>query len=34
LYAARQIKIDKILTLNINDFIRIAPKLIRLISEP
>jgi hypothetical protein len=34
LYAARQIKIDKILTLNINYFIRIAPKLIRLISEP
>jgi predicted nucleic acid-binding protein len=34
LYAARQIKIDKILTLNINDFIRIAPRLIRLISEP
>lgn len=34
LYAARKIKIDKILTLNVNDFIRVAPQLVRLISEP
>lgn len=34
LYAAKQIKVDKILTLNVNDFIRIKPQLVRLISEP
>jgi len=34
LYAARKIKIDKILTLNVNDFIRLTPQLVRLISEP
>jgi len=34
LYAARQIKIGRILTLNINDFIRISPQLVKIISEP
>jgi predicted nucleic acid-binding protein len=34
LYAARKIKIDKILTLNVNDFIKLTPQLVRLISEP
>ncbi|MDP3012369.1 MAG: PIN domain-containing protein [Candidatus Hydromicrobium sp.] len=34
LYAARQMKIDRILTLNVNDFIRISPQLAKIISEP
>jgi len=34
LYAAKKINIDKILTLNLNDFIRIAPQFVRLISMP
>ncbi|MCE5329004.1 PIN domain-containing protein [bacterium] len=34
LCAAKKINIDKILTLNLNDFIRIAPEFIRLISMP
>jgi predicted nucleic acid-binding protein len=34
LYAARKIKVDKILTLNVNDFVRVAPQLVKLISEP
>lgn len=34
LYVARKIKIDRILTLNVNDFIRISPQLTKIISEP
>jgi len=34
LYAARKEKVDKILTLNLNDFIRAAPQLVRIISPP
>jgi len=34
LYAARQMKIDRILTLNVNDFARISPQLVKIISEP
>jgi len=34
LYAAKKTRIDKILTLNVNDFIRVAPQLVRLISLP
>jgi len=34
LYAARKVKVDKILTLNVNDFIRIVPQYIRLITLP
>ena len=34
LYAARQMKIDRILTLNVNGFIRISPQLAKIISEP
>jgi len=34
LYAARKIKVDNILTLNVNDFVRVAPQFVKLISEP
>lgn len=34
LYAARKIKVDIILTLNANDFLRVAPQFVRIISEP
>lgn len=34
LYAAKKTRIDKILTLNLNDFIRIAPQLVKIISLP
>ncbi|MGM0366597.1 MAG: PIN domain-containing protein [Actinomycetota bacterium] len=34
LCAAEKTKVDKILTLNVNDFIRIAPHLTRLIELP
>lgn len=34
LYAARKMKIGRILTLNVNDFIRIVPQLTKIISEP
>ncbi|PIU28212.1 MAG: VapC toxin family PIN domain ribonuclease [Candidatus Hydromicrobium americanum] len=34
LYAARKMKTDRILTLNVNDFIRILPQLAKIISEP
>jgi predicted nucleic acid-binding protein len=34
LYAAKKVEIDKILTLNVNDFIRVVPQLVRLISLP
>ena len=33
LYADRQVKIDRILTLNVNDFIRISPQLAKIIAE-
>ena len=34
LSAAKKVTADKILTLNINDFIRVCPQLVRIISEP
>ena len=34
LNAAKKVTADKILTLNVNDFIRVCPQLIRIISEP
>ena len=34
LYAARKMKIDRILTLNVNDFVRISPQLAKIIAEP
>ena len=34
IYTAKKTKIDKILTLNVNDFIRVAPQLTKIISEP
>lgn len=34
LYAARKMKIDRILTLNVNDFIRFSPQLAKIIAEP
>ena len=32
--AAKKVTADKILTLNINDFIRVCPQFVRIISEP
>ena len=34
LSAAKKVTADKILTLNVNDFIRVCPQLVRIISEP
>lgn len=34
LNAAIKVTADKILTLNVNDFIRVCPQLVRIISEP
>ncbi|MHB1377368.1 MAG: PIN domain-containing protein [Candidatus Humimicrobiaceae bacterium] len=34
LNAAKKANADKILTLNVNDFIRVCPQLVRIISEP
>ena len=34
LNAAKKVTADKILTLNVNDFIRVCPQLVRIISEP
>ena len=34
LSAAKKVTADKILTLNVNDFIRVFPQLVRIISEP
>ena len=34
LNAAKKANVDKILTLNVNDFIRVCPQLVRIISEP
>jgi predicted nucleic acid-binding protein len=34
LNAAKKVSADKILTLNVNDFIRVCPLLVRIISEP
>lgn len=34
LNAAKKVTADKILTLNVNDFIRVCPQLVRTISEP
>lgn len=34
LNAAKKVTADKILTLNVNDFIRVYPQLVRIISEP
>ena len=34
LNAAKKVTADKILTLNVNDFIRVCPHLVRIISEP
>jgi len=34
LNAAKRVNADKILTLNVNDFIRVCPQLVKIISEP
>ncbi len=34
LSATKKVTADKILTLNVNDFIRVCPQLVRIISEP
>jgi predicted nucleic acid-binding protein len=34
LNAAKKANVDKILTLNVNDFIRVCPQLLRIISKP
>lgn len=34
LEATNQIKVNKVLTLNVSDFIRISPELAQIISEP
>ncbi len=34
LFATRKIKVDRILTLNVSDFIRISPQLAAIIAEP
>ena len=34
LSAAKKVTADKILTLNVNDFIRVCPQLVRIVSEP
>ena len=34
LIAAEKLKIDKILTLNIDDFIRVSPQFVRIVQEP
>lgn len=34
LNAAKKVTADKILTLDVNDFIRVCPQLVRIISEP
>jgi predicted nucleic acid-binding protein len=34
LNAAKKVTVDKILTLNVNDLIRVCPQLVRIISEP
>ena len=34
LNAAKKVTADKILTLNVNDFIRVCPQLVKIISEP
>ena len=34
LNAAKKVTADKILTLNVNDFIRVYPQLVRITSEP
>ncbi|MFA5014702.1 MAG: VapC toxin family PIN domain ribonuclease [Actinomycetota bacterium] len=34
LYAARKMNIERILILNVNDFLKISPQLAKIISEP